>query len=217
MKLVMLNGSPRGKKSNTRLLFEQMMNGMRSVDASIEFEIFYLREISKTDDHIAAVEAGNMIILGFPLYTDGMPGVTKHFIDALYPRDLQGKPVAFLVQSGFPESRHSEPVARYLAKLCQRLNGNHIGTIIKGGVEGIQVRPESMTKKLFKQFYQLGVSFASSGQFDAEIIAKLAKPRKLNAASKLFLKTDASHMYWDMKLKENNAFERRFDQPYAER
>ena len=216
MKLVMLNGSPRGKNSNTRLLFEQILAGMREVDASIEAEVFYLRNTDSTALYVAAVDCADMIILGFPLYTDGMPGVTKHFIDALYPHNLAGKPLAFLVQSGFRESRHSQPVARYLRKLCERLNGKHVGTIIRGGVEGIQIQPEVMTRKLFKRFNQLGVSLAADGFFDDRLLKELLKPEKLSLAAKTFLKTNASHMYWDMKLKENNAFDKRFDKPYAD-
>ncbi|MCD4753173.1 MAG: NAD(P)H-dependent oxidoreductase [Anaerolineaceae bacterium] len=216
MKLVMFNGSPRGKNSNTRLLFEQILAGMREVDASIEAEVVYLRDTDRTALHVAAVDRADMIILGFPLYTDGMPGVTKHFIDALYPHNLAGKPLAFLVQSGFPESRHSQPVARYLKKLCERLNGKYAGTIIRGGVEGIQVQPEGMTRKLFKRFYQLGVSLAADGCFDDRLLKELLKPEKMSLAAKAFLKTNASRMYWDMKLKENNAFDKRFDRPYVD-
>lgn len=216
MKLVMLNGSPRGIKSNTRLIFEQILAGMQKVDVSIEAEVLYLRDTDNTAMHIAAVDRADMIILGFPLYTDGMPGVTKHFIDVLYPHDLEGKSLAFLVQSGFRESNHSQPVARYLKKLCERLNGKYAGTIIRGGVEGIQVWPEAMTRKLFKSFYQLGVSLAVDGCFDDNLLKELLKPEKLSLAAKTFLKTNASHMYWDMKLKEHNAFDKRFDKPYAD-
>jgi NAD(P)H-dependent FMN reductase len=211
----MLNGSPRGTGSNTRILFEQLLAGMRSVDADLEAEVMYLRNIRDTGNHVQSVVDADMVLLGFPLYTDGMPGIVKHFIDALHPNDLGGKPLGFLVQSGFPEARHSRPVARYLARLSMRLNARHVGTLIRGGVEGIQLQPAGMTKRLFQRFFALGASLARDGQFDEKLVRKLAKPETLNPAARLFLQTDASHFYWDMKLKENNAFDQRFDQPYA--
>jgi hypothetical protein len=214
MNLVMLNGSPRGKKSNTQILLNQLCIGMNSVNC-IECNTYYLNQTKKTEEHIAVVKEAELIVLGFPLYTDGMPGIVKHFIDSLYPIDLQGTPIAFLVQSGFPEAKHSRAVARYLEKLCKRINATHCGTIIRGGSEGIHLTPDKVNRKIFEQFNALGASLAYDGKFKQDLLDKVAGAEELSWVRKQGMKLPISNFYWNMMLKKNNAFGKRFDAPYA--
>ncbi len=159
--------------------------------------------------------------VGYPfMYTDCMPGIVKSFIDSL--KSLCGKQnnpsIGFLVQSGFPEAYHSRFVERYLEKLAKRLNCQYIGCIVKGGIEGTRVMPHFMTKKIFNSFYELGKAYGRSGKFDQMLLNKLAKPEHLSALTRLFYSfgklIGLVNNYWDKQLKENNAFEKRFDKPY---
>jgi len=131
----------------------------------------------------------------------------------------ENKNVGFLVQSGFPEAIHSIYVERYLNKLSKRMHWNYIGTIIKGGVEGIQIMPAYMTKKLFHNFYKLGLVFGKDQVFDSVIVNMLRTPMKMSPLRlkvvKLMQKTGLMNFYWNSKLKQHNAFEKRFDRPYA--
>jgi hypothetical protein len=126
--------------------------------------------------------------------------------------------MGFLVQSGFPEAHHSRFVEKYLEKLTARLGGNYLGTVVKGGVEGIQIKPPSMTKKLFNAFYQLGYHFSKTGTFHREIMHSLAKPEHLNAFARFFYKllalTGLTNYYWNSQLKKNHAYNQRFNKPY---
>jgi NAD(P)H-dependent FMN reductase len=214
MNVVMLNGSPRGRSSNTEVILNQILIGMSSVN-EVEAETFYLQKIDATETHIQALNNADLVIIGFPLYTDGMPGIVKHFIDALVPIDLHGKPIAFVTQSGFPEAKHSRPIARYLEKLCVRINATHAGTMIHGNGEGIRLRPANAQRKLFELFNGLGASLAFDGHFKPEILEKLAGREELSRISKQVMKMGFSNFYWDYMLKKNNAFEKRFDAPYA--
>ena len=89
---------------------------------------------------VQAFAGAECVLLGFPLYTDAMPGMVKHFIEALEP--LAGRKdnpsLGFLVQSGFPEGLHSRYVERYLEKLAERLGCPYLGTIVKGNGEGVR-------------------------------------------------------------------------------
>ena len=49
------------------------------------------------------------------------------------------KSLVFIVQSGFPEAIHSVCIEKYLKKFTSKLNCTYLGTVIKGGVEEIQV------------------------------------------------------------------------------
>jgi len=182
MRLTIFNGSPRGKGSNTRILLEQFINGFLAANSSNQFEIAYLRQTSQLSKHVGLFEKAEHVLLAFPLYTDAMPGIVKAFIEALESFCGRGNnpSIGFIVQSGFPEPIHSQYVAKYLEMLAKRLGCAYLGTAIKGGVEGIQVQPPWMTKKLFQSFYELGIHHAKTGEFSNEILQKLAPaPRVL--------------------------------------
>jgi len=220
MKLTVFNGSPRGKKSNTTILLELFLKSFMETEGN-SYELEYI--VNNKDDGklIEMFKNASNVILAFPLYTDCMPGIVKSFIDSLKP--LCGKQdnpsIGFMVQSGFPEAYHSRFVERYLKKLAKRLNCQYVGCIVKGGIEGIRIKPQFMTKKIFNYFYELGKVYGKSGKFDEELLKKLAKPEHLSALLRLFFKfailIGMSNFYWDKQLKENNAFEKRFDRPFA--
>jgi hypothetical protein len=217
MQLAIFNGSPRQKKSNSTLLIQQFLNGYYNYDHP-DFIIHYLADTSKNAEHIEKFIEADTIIVIFPLYTDAMPGQVKYFLESIENFDSSRKNVGFIVQSGFPEAYHSTFVEKYLIKISEKMNWNYMGTIIKGGVEGIQIMPPSMTRKLYSDFEKLGRYFASTSKFDPVIIAKLRKPYHMSYFSLLFLKmgikTGLANFYWNKKLKENNAYEKRSAQPY---
>ena len=218
MKLAVFNGSPRQKKSNSTLLINQFLNGYYDTTEH-NLPVHYLAAVQKNSEHIQAVHEADTLLIIFPLYTDAMPGQVKFFFELLAKVNTKGKTIGFIVQSGFAEAYHSIFVERYLEKLTQRLNCNYLGTVIKGGVEGIQIMPPSMTNKLYKSFHDLGKYFAATGTFDQKIVQQLRKPYKMSALRRsvlrLMIVTGLANFYWNKKLKENNAYEKRFARPYA--
>ena len=219
MKLTVFNGSPRGKGSNTKVLLEHFLNGFMATDGNT-YELAYLNHLKDRDNFTRMFEEAEQVLLAFPLYTDAMPAIVKIFIESLEPLcGREGNPgIGFIVQGGFPEALHSRPLERYLEKLAKRLGCLYTGTVIKGGVEGIQSRPPWMTRRLLKTFYELGQTFGETGKFNEQIVLKLGKPEKLSRFRMLFFnllgKRLSQLMMWDKKLKENNAFEKRYAKPY---
>lgn len=219
MHLVIFNGSPRGEGSNTRVLMDHFSDGFTG-HKNNRVDCFYLKNTAETARMVEHFKQADHVILAFPLYTDAMPGIVKRFIDALEP--LCGRrnnpDLGFVVQSGFPEPIHSRYVARYLEKLAKRLGCACTGTVIRGGIEGIQVQPPWMTRKLFRYFCQLGRDYAKSGGFNPEIINKLAPRERLSPLRRLIFTIlgtlGVTNMYWNMKLKQNNSYEKRFARPY---
>ena len=183
------------------------------------YSIGYLSAVDRSHEHMDQIRDAEYIIIIFPLYADSMPGRVKYFIESLENLLVfREKKLGFIVQSGFPEAHHSIFIERYLHKLTNRLGAEYLGTVIKGGVEGIQIMPRWMTKKLFNQFYELGEIFGLEGQFDATICEALSKPYKLSKTNlsiyKLIMKTGLNDFYWNHQLKKNEAFAFRFDRPY---
>lgn len=218
MKLVLYNGSPRNKKSNSMLLIDNFLNGYNQVHAD-EVPIHHLASLKKREEAILDYSKADCVLIVFPLYTDCMPGLVKEFFEEIANLKLGDKKLGFVVHSGFPEAIHSTFVEKYLEKFTKRTGNEYLGTIIKGGTEGIQIMPGWMTKKLFGKVYSLGVYFAKHQGFDRRIINQLAKPFKLSVFRRGMLqimsKTGMANMYWNTNLKKNKAFEKRFARPFA--
>jgi len=222
MHLTVFNGSPRGTGSNTKVLLEHFNRGFLE-NPQNQVEAAFLNRVKELDKHVEMFRSSEHVILAFPLYTDAMPGIVKNFIEALPP--LCGLPenptLGFIVQSGFPEPIHSRYVERYLAKLASRLGCAYHGTAVRGGVEGCQIQPAWMTRKLFKGFYLLGRNYTSERGFDAAVLDKLAPREKMSGAMRVFFRllnrAGMTNFYWNHQLKQNQAFDLRFDRPFLEK
>jgi NAD(P)H-dependent FMN reductase len=220
MNLHIFNGSPRRKKSNSKILADHFLQGYRDV-LSDEVPVHYLASIKKSHEHIEAFKKADTVLFILPLYTDCMPGIVKIFLEQISGQEgMANKSIGFIVQSGFPEVHHSVFLEKYLHKWTQRMQCHYLGTVIKGGVEGIQVQPPRWTRKLFGLFHDLGKVFARTGSFDKDIMKKLATPYALSAGRRLLFRilavTGLTNYYWNMKLKQYDAYGNRFDRPYSE-
>ncbi len=219
--LTLFNGSPRGAKGNSPLLLQQLAEGFAAAGGRADAPLNLVRQ-NELDRYREAFAASEAVIIGFPLYTDAMPGIVKAFIEALEPlRGCSNNPaLGFLVQSGFPEATHIRHIERYLAKLAPRLGCPYLGTLVKGGGEGIRLMPEKSNRKLFALLNVLGRGLAESGQFDAALVKKLAGQERYPAyvvpLVRLILKLPIVNMYWNQELKKNGVYEQRFARPFAE-
>lgn len=221
MKLAIFNGSPRGTSSNTAILLQHFLDGFHET-AGHNHTLTYLNQIKESEHHVKEFEDADACMLAFPLYTDAMPGIVKHFIEALADFDGQAKKhLVFMIQSGFPEAVHCSFVEKYLEKLAKRWNCVYAGTILKGGVEGLQVKPPSMTRKLLELITSLGRTYGAATRLDPDILAKLRKPFRYGPVTLIVMRlirlTGLLDFYWKMQLKKYDALDRQFDQPYKDR
>ncbi|MDX2413926.1 MAG: NAD(P)H-dependent oxidoreductase, partial [Bacteroidales bacterium] len=144
MKLAIFNGSPRNKKSNSKILIEHFLSGYNKI-CSEPVPIHYLANCKQKEEQKEIFRNAEIVIIIFPLYTDCMPGIVKDFFERIAELKLTpSKKIGYVVQSGFPEAIHSIYIERYVDKLTKRLKFEYLGTIIKGGVEGIQMMPPFM-------------------------------------------------------------------------
>ena len=214
-RLSLFNGSPRGKRGNTPIFLREIARGFGGPNES--FDLVRLKE---TGPMVQAFAQAECVLFGFPLYTDSMPGIVMHFIEALQP--LVGHkgnpPLGFVVQSGFPEGLHSRYVERYLEKLADRLDSPYLGTVVKGNGEGVRLMPDEANRSLFLDLQAIGASLASKGCFDAGAVAAIATPERypaiLGPVFQVFLRLPAAHAYFDGMLKKNDTYEQRFARPF---
>jgi hypothetical protein len=216
MKLAVFNGSPRRESSNTRVLMEHFLNGFMATEGNT-YEIAYLKDVKDRDAFVSLFQDVELVILASPLYVDAMPAMVKDFIESLEPLcQREGNPdIGFVVQSGFPEPEHSRYLERYYEKLAKRLGCRYKGTVIRGAGENVRAGPGLMNRGLYKSFYKLGEAFGKTGEFDRKIVASLAKPERLSRLKFRIISIVSNLMYWNRMLKKNNAYDKRFDRPYA--
>ncbi|MGD0547714.1 MAG: NAD(P)H-dependent oxidoreductase [Terracidiphilus sp.] len=221
--LLLLNGSPRGERSNSMKMLARVAEGWERGGGQAP-EILHL---ARKDDFARAVEAfagTDVVLLGFPLYTDAMPALVKTCIEALTPRvavaPAGGNPTfSFLIQSGFPESLHLRPLERYLEKLARRLGAPYAGTIVRGGGESLQAMPEEANKKLWARLRTLGEQLARDGRFGEAELKAIAGTERFSPLTAALLalacKLPVAQFYWNGMLKKNGTWKRRFDAPYG--
>lgn len=217
MKLALFNGSPRGNTSNTKILLTHFCKGFEEFNGEV-LSIDYLISSKNIQSQVENFKSAEAVLLAFPLYTDSMPGIVKNFIEEIGEYDGTGKKILFLVQSGFPEGVHSTYVEKYLKWLANKWNFEYTGTIIKPGVEGIKMKPDSWNKKIFSNMVLFGKDFAENGVLNKKQLIEFAKPYRLTpiyrSVFRLLSLTGITNYYWNYNLKKNNAFEHRFDAPY---
>ena len=151
-----------------------------------------------------------------PLYIHAMPSHVKAFMELLQASEGS---ISFFIQSGFPESSQSYYLEAYFEQLSLRLGRTYLGTAIKGGVEGLRMRPAAAQDKMIEPMARAVVNLVHEGRFVTADIEKLAKPIRFGKGQQMImrflLKTGfINHFMWDPQLKENHAYEKRFDRPY---
>ncbi len=218
--LLLLNGSPRGERSNSMKMLSRVAEGWVQAGGA-EPEVLHL---TKKADSLRAIEAfgtADTVMLGMPLYTDSMPALVKTYIEALAPyvgRDDNPR-IGFLVQSGFSEALHSRPLERYLTKLAARLGCEYAGTIVRGGGEALQAMPDEASKRLWERLRGLGESLAREGRFDVELLTQVAGLERLSPWGARWMSLASNlrliDFYWNGQLKKNGAWDTRFAAPYV--
>ncbi len=143
------------------------------------------------------------VMFFMPLYVHAMPSHVMKFIEKLIPS--QGS-MSYFIQSGFPESSQSYYLEAYFEQLTLRLGRTYIGTAIKGGVEGLQLRPTEAQRKMIEPLVNVIVDLVNEGTFNLIKIQQLAKPIHLGKGSiilfKIFSKLGLVNFFWNRKLKK---------------
>lgn len=219
MRLLVLDGSPRGPRSNTSLLLRPLLAGFAAAGGAATGPLHLVRP-THADEAIRAFPGAEAVLLGFPLYCDALPAPAVAFVQRLAPFvQRPGNPaLLFLVQCGFPETLHLRPVERWLAKLARRLGSPHLGTILKPGAEGMRDRM-ALERATLRRLERLGRTLASRGRLEGPELAALAGRERLGAGVlgplRLAVGRRTSTWWWDRQLAANGALASRGARPYA--
>jgi NAD(P)H-dependent FMN reductase len=216
MKLTIVNGSPRGRKSNSDRILQWLLADIKDVP-NVSCEKVYVVDIKERQKEIEILNVSDSIVVIYPLYIDCMPGITKEYFEYMENNKmiLEGKAIMFIVHSGFPEAIQSRAVEKYNEYLARLLKMDYIGTIIMGGSEALSSAPDNYFKKKVIAFNAIGKSIIQNNPLKAEHKDIIAKPELLSGYVLFIMKHfSINNFFWNSKLKKNNAFEKRFDKPY---
>ena len=185
-KIMLLNGSPRAPRSNSKR-YAELFASLCPMDS----DYFALG----SDNHSLLIENLSQysdLVLVFPLYVDGLPTSLLQFLKTLEAHPPQNKPVvSVLINCGFLEYEQNDVAVRMVQLFC-RQNGYEFGSVLRiGSGEAILDTP-------FKRFVTNSMrKFARSiadWQYD-EFQTKMPLPKLL------FVK--ASAQYWDRYGQKN--------------
>lgn len=178
-KIMMINGSPRAPKSNSKQYAELFANA-----CPVETEYF---AVSKSNhlELCRAMEDASDVLLVFPLYADGIPVTLLRFLDTLEYHAPRHKPcISVLINCGFLEPEQNDIAVKMVRLFC-RDNGYPFGSVLQiGSGEAILSTP-------FRVFV-----CAKMKRFAAAIAAGRSRTWKVTMpiSKRLFLK--ASTRYW---------------------
>lgn len=216
MSLIIYNGSPRGKSSNSNIISEWFLNGYGIKDSETRFigngnnNMSYASEMSKYDQ----------VLMVFPLYVDGMPGQVKHFFECLsnFKNQLKNKQITYIIHSGFSDGIQSRSLERYLNRFSVIMGLNNFGVIIIPGSEGFRLMPPVMTKKKHLAVLRLGGNYKIDKSYGEDDIKFLYGKDKSSVLGQFILKIlsllGLTNTYWNSRLKKNQAKKNVYDAPY---
>lgn len=215
MHLTFINGSPRGVKSNTGRLMDHFFKGYQETGGNTYVVEYLVKHRNDLTPLVDIFGSSSPVIIGFPLYADAMPGSVKSFFEALAAlMGRQGNPdLGFLIQCGFPETYQNRFVERYCVKFARRLGCRYIGSIVKGGCEGLDAQPAFLTDKYYEYFHRIGVEFGKTGILDEMLLQKLARPEHLQAEHMAQIIPFVNSVIWDAQLEKNGVLDKSFDRP----
>ncbi|MBF0298697.1 MAG: NAD(P)H-dependent oxidoreductase [Oligoflexia bacterium] len=222
MKLLIINGSPKLGKNNTSILLDKFISGFNE-KSDKTFQI-YRMNTNETYQNAAKIffEADNVLI-AFPLYSYSMPAGVKLFIEALEPyiKKCHGKKVGFLIQYGFEEATHARPLEKYLASICKILECEYMGTIIRGGCDGLcRGQQIGRARKILQGIYEIGRDFGTSGKFDQDQLDHYSAPeiqKKMNPLLAKIIFWAINKFYWERAFKKNGVnLKESFAKPYGQ-
>ncbi len=212
-KLVIYNGSPRRSRSNSGIILEKVVESLGD-----RVEIRDLKERDRWTEWLEAFPVDENVMFLMPLYVHAMPSHVMNFFEGLEP---SAGSISFLVQSGFPESSQSHFLEAYLELLALRLKRTYLGTAIKGGVEGMQLKPLKAQERSVAPMVKTVSNLVCEGAFKPGDIKKLAEPVRFGTIVivlfKLFARAGLVNSFWNQQLKANNAFDNSFDRPYNDK
>lgn len=188
-KVIILNGSPRAVKSNSKIYSDIFIKKFPS-----EADYFNITKFNH-EQLINQIKQGNYedIIFAFPLYADGIPVTLLNFLKKLEQENIENKPtISIMINCGFFEPKQNN-IAIRMIKVFAKINNYRYGSTMR-----IASGEATPTISIYKYFLSNKIK-----KFAKSIYNKKYQDftYTMLITKKLFLK--ASTIYWTNYGKKN--------------
>ncbi|MBP1919867.1 NAD(P)H-dependent oxidoreductase [Youngiibacter multivorans] len=154
--IVLINGSPKvGEPSTSRHLIDIASPHFNGVQTNrIIIDVQKSMENHTTQSDFEAILNADAVIIAFPLYMFGLPGMLIKYLEDLQTFYIQkgmpekGTKVYAIVNSGYPEPEVNLEAVRVIRSFCQHINAHfRFGVLVGGGPLLLSQGNSSATKK----------------------------------------------------------------------
>lgn len=219
MQLLIINGSPKLNISNTGVMIEGFKKHIHG------FNPIHVATLNQTPDDklVEQIKEADHIVIAMPLYGYAMPAQVLNLLQRIYDSSnaLAGKSYGFIIQYGFIEAIHARPLERYFIDFVETIQGEYLGTIIKGGCDSLYNQINSKQSRLILDgISRIGEAYSQDLVFDTELVKTYSLPesqeKKANKFMMKMMVFFANKFYWKKKFNKNGVTEKEsFAKPYA--
>lgn len=131
-KTILLNGSMRGDKANSKHFLDRLSKDLKGDVESINLSQY----INKQDELVKLLLSAGKIVLGFPLYVDGIPGQVLRIMEKLEKTNPQtGVKIYSVINMGFYESSQIKNAMKQVKNWCRQSGYEYCGGVAVGAGE----------------------------------------------------------------------------------
>lgn len=179
-KLMIINGSPRAPKSNSKLYIQAFLSGWSGA-----YDQYSLTE-RRQEDCLARLEACSDLLLVFPLYTDGLPSGLMAFLQAMLAQPLSHPlRVHVAINCGFLEPSQNDVAVDMIRLFCKR-GGHSFGSCLRISCgEAFPTTPFMTIAR--RKLRKLAAAIAKGRPVQLTASMPLTKRMFLNAAQRYWL------------------------------
>ncbi|MBE5905236.1 MAG: flavodoxin family protein [Lachnospiraceae bacterium] len=128
-KTILLNCSPHGEEGNSKKFLDVLANGMEGDMESINLYTYGKR----LSELVPMVQSAEKLVLGIPLYVDGIPSVLLRLMELLEKTRLHSNQKIYVVSNmGFYESKQLVNLLSMVKEWCEKSGGQYYGAIAIG-------------------------------------------------------------------------------------
>lgn len=185
-KIMLLNGSPRAPKSNSKQYAE-----LFAQNVSMPAEYFAINKKNHLE-LCGAMENFTDMMLVFPLYADGIPVTLLNFLKTLEKHPPKQKPkISVLINCGFYEPEQNDVAVKMIQIFCEK-QGYSFGSVLRIG-SGEAILGTPLKRCVIRKIKRLAASVSEGRDENLKVTMPLTK--------RMFVRASAT--YWTNYGKRN--------------
>ena len=131
-KVILLNGSMRGDKANSKHFLDRLSKDLNRDVESINLSQY----VKKLDELVEKLSSAGTIVLGFPLYVDGIPSQVLRIMEKLEKTNPgSGVKIYAVINMGLYESIQIKNAMKHIKNWCRQCGYEYCGGVAIGAGE----------------------------------------------------------------------------------